>query len=317
MRHFYVLNKNSFRKFKFFTCIFSGFVLMNLFSSEKEVLKKSQSSSDIISSSIHNIDKIDEILSRYEKSLAFFFISGPRIITGIPTCCIISAAVHHPKSAVIAFVHSRMKQPVNWTLYKNIFTLKLDEANLVQNTPLDTWYFNETWRKSQLWDYHLGDALRLAYLWKYGGVYLDTDVIVLRNILELPSNSLAYENDERTAIDGAVLSFDKSHPFINLAMNKFVDEFQDTWAYQGPSLMFRTSEIYKETSLNPVNILDASTFYPISWKNLEIKKIYQAKHLMWSLEKIRNSSAIHLWNKASKKFSIEKGSLMNQIMSEC
>lgn len=310
----FIYLKRNLQKIKLSTVIFIVFaftfsITINL--NEKQIVIENIEVND-------KFEQIKPILESYQSSLVFFFISGPRITNNIAKCCVISAARRHPKSAVIVFLQKRMKQPLLWKTLKNIFAVQLTETFLLENTPLQKWYANETYRQSSLWDYHLGDALRLVYLWKYGGIYLDTDVFVLKNLFDSFQNSLAYENAEKTAIDGAILIFDKFHPFINLAMNKFVDEFRDTWGYQGPSLMLRTYETYKNLhldSLAAVNVLNSSTFYPISWKNLEIKKLYQKNYFEQMYRTVDGSWAIHLWNKASKSFQLEKGSLLEHLLS--
>ncbi|KAK8765077.1 hypothetical protein V5799_032317 [Amblyomma americanum] len=56
-----------------------------------------------------------------------------------------------------------------------------------QGTPLEAWYRSGVLNKSSHPVEHLADALRLAVLYKRGGVYLDLDVVVIRPLDSLPS----------------------------------------------------------------------------------------------------------------------------------
>lgn len=56
----------------------------------------------------------------------------------------------------------------------------------------------------------MSDILRLTVLYKYGGLYFDTDVVVLKNMDELPANFLgkeAIDKEEVSNVNNAVLGF--------------------------------------------------------------------------------------------------------------
>ena len=48
-------------------------------------------------------------------------------------------------------------------------------------TPAEVWYDNiDRWKEGEFFFSHITEIIRLATLHKYGGMYLDTDVIVIR-----------------------------------------------------------------------------------------------------------------------------------------
>lgn len=70
--------------------------------------------------------------------------------------------------------------------------LVLDPAEAFRDTPLEAWYAQEDWQHTALYGVPAGlpfektvrvhavllsDALRLAVLYKQGGIYLDTDAV--------------------------------------------------------------------------------------------------------------------------------------------
>uniref|UniRef100_A0A1S4LPB7 Uncharacterized protein n=2 Tax=Ixodes scapularis TaxID=6945 RepID=A0A1S4LPB7_IXOSC len=52
-------------------------------------------------------------------------------------------------------------------------------------TPLSTWNFSGAMRSSSYPAVHMADVLRLAVVYKYGGVYLDLDIVMLRSLQDL------------------------------------------------------------------------------------------------------------------------------------
>ncbi|KAK7294670.1 hypothetical protein RJT34_17560 [Clitoria ternatea] len=76
---------------------------------------------------------------------------------------------------------------------------------------------------------NLSNLIRLAVLYKYGGVYIDTDFIVLKSLAGLRNCSGAQGVDSGgrhwTRLNNAVLIFDMNHPLLL----RFIDEFSLTF----------------------------------------------------------------------------------------
>jgi hypothetical protein len=64
--------------------------------------------------------------------------------------------------------------------YPNVKLWRLNVTRQLSGTPLETWNFHAAMESSSWPREHSSDVLRLVALWKYGGTYLDLDVIVLR-----------------------------------------------------------------------------------------------------------------------------------------
>ena len=97
----------------------------------------------------------------------------------------------------------------------NIESLALNFSQIFENTPLQKWYESGIWNVSNLLRKvrYLCDASRAAYLYKNGGIYMDTDIICLKN-LELVRNALGYQSSKE--LNGAFLSMEKGHPFMKV-----------------------------------------------------------------------------------------------------
>lgn len=175
---------------------------------------------------------------------------------------------------------------------------------------------------------NLSNLMRLAYLYKYGGVYLDTDMILLKSFKGLNNIIGAQTLDPSftnwTRLNNAVLIFDKNHPLLL----KFIEEFARTfngnvWGYNGPYLVSRVAaRAAVKEEYNNFTVMRPSAFYPVNW--LEIEKFFKVpkteKESKWVkvklLQMLRRSYGLHLWNKFSRKFEIEQGSAMWRLVSD-
>lgn len=174
---------------------------------------------------------------------------------------------------------------------------------------------------------NLSNLMRLAYLYKYGGVYLDTDMILLKSFKGLNNTIGAQTFDPSytnwTRLNNAVLIFDKKHPLLL----KFIEEFARTfngnvWGYNGPYLVSRVAKAVEGSNEYNFTVMRPSAFYPVNW--IEIEKFFKVpktvKESKWVKVKLlqmqRRSYGLHLWNKFSRKFEIEQGSAMWSLVSD-
>ncbi|GMI93405.1 hypothetical protein like AT1G61050 [Hibiscus trionum] len=175
---------------------------------------------------------------------------------------------------------------------------------------------------------NLSNLLRLALLYKYGGVYIDTDVIVLKSFDNLRNvigaQSVDVETKNWSRLNNAVLVFDKQHPLLY----KFIQEFALTfdgnkWGHNGPYLVSRV--VARVTGMPGFNftVMPPSAFYPVDWSRIEtlFREPNDRIHSDWlrrKVEEIRGQSyAVHLWNRQSRKVRVQEGSIVHHIISDC
>lgn len=178
---------------------------------------------------------------------------------------------------------------------------------------------------------NLSNLLRLSLLYKYGGVYIDTDIIVLksfnslRNVIGAQSINLETKNWSR--LNNAVLVFDKKHPLLFKFIQEFVLTFDgNKWGHNGPYLVSRVvARVTGRPGFN-FTVLPPSAFYPVDWSR--IRSLFEGPggggngvHSEWlndKLEQIRGQSyAVHLWNRQSREIRVEEGSIVDHIVSDC
>ncbi|KNA22744.1 hypothetical protein SOVF_031620 [Spinacia oleracea] len=217
-----------------------------------------------------------------------------------------------------------------------VMAVSPDFKFIFKNTMASFWYYQLEKGNVEPGEISLGqnlsNLLRLALLYKYGGVYMDTDFIVLKRLDTLRNVIGAQTVDSKTKnwsrLNNALMIFDKKHPLLI----KFIVEFALTfngnkWGHNGPYLVSRVVERVtnrsKEGGVSDFTILPPSAFYVVSWSKIGnlFKKPVDKRHLKWVDDKIdkieRDSYAIHLWNRQSKEIKVEDGSIISHFMKSC
>ncbi|KAM9581392.1 LOW QUALITY PROTEIN: lactosylceramide 4-alpha-galactosyltransferase-like [Guaruba guarouba] len=243
-------------------------------------------------------------------------------------CSVESAARMHPGTRVVVLMKGLANRnaslPKHWgfsllSCFPNVDIWPLDLPELFSGTPLAKWYL----QAQQHWEPYflpvLSDACRIAIMWKFGGIYLDTDFIVLKNLKNL-TNALGIQS--KYVLNGAFLSFQPKHKFMELCMQDFVENY-NSWIHQGPQLLTRVfkkwcsiSNIQSTMSCKGVSALPPEAFYPIPWqdwkKYFEVVSSSELHHLF------NNTYAVHVWNKKSQgtRLEITSQALLAQLHSQ-
>jgi mannosyltransferase OCH1-like enzyme len=168
----------------------------------------------------------------------------------------------------------------------------------------------------------IADIYRLLLLHKYGGVYIDADIVILNDelfndLITKKSNKVyfAYE-DEHGLIANSVIGAPKGHNFIrhcleNITKNANTKENEPIWIRTGPRFVTdmynATKELHKD-----IEVINKSDFYPVSWHG--IKEIDQHKKT-----KIKSKSMLYQYgystNGFADKISVHHYSKNNDILS--
>ncbi|XP_078265918.1 alpha-1,4-N-acetylglucosaminyltransferase-like [Rhinoraja longicauda] len=240
-------------------------------------------------------------------------------------CSVESAARHNPDKQIYYFMKgfsgnlSQYPQPEYRGIpllssMKNVIILPLNPTELFKDTPLEGWYQKVNPEKEKFWPHVLADGCRLALLWKFGGIYLDTDIISLRSI---PFANFTCQGHAGVVNNAALGFHHKHHPFIWNCMEDFVVNFiGHVWGQQGPRLITRVLKrwcridnlaAFTGTECNGISLWISSRFYPIpcsswgkfyiAWKKEDIEQTFSATY------------GIHVWNfmNSSKKRKLVMG----------
>lgn len=143
-------------------------------------------------------NRLSEISSnsiRLNKSI--FFIESTCHYKGVDlnarqACSVESAALQNPNLDVYLLFPSPIESGWETNLYirqllsySNVYLRHINMNEFFKRTPLEEkWLVNRAGLRTSLWPQsHASDILRYTLLWKYGGFYIDLDVILLRWVM--------------------------------------------------------------------------------------------------------------------------------------
>ncbi|XP_027516606.1 lactosylceramide 4-alpha-galactosyltransferase isoform X1 [Corapipo altera] len=260
----------------------------------------------------------------------FFVETSERTNPGyLFSCSVESAARTHPGTSVVVLMKGLAKGNASllkhWVFsllscFPNVEIRPLDLPELFSGTPLKKWYLWPLRRWEPYFLPVLSDACRIVLMWKFGGIYLDTDFIVLRNLQNL-TNSLGIQSEDE--LNGAFLSFKPKHRFMALCMKDFVKNYNAwIWGHQGPHLLTRVFKKWcpvrtiQSMSCKGVRALDPEAVYPIPWQDW--KKLFEATSASELHRLLKNTYAVHIWNQMNHRTRLEIPSqaLLAQLYSQ-
>jgi len=186
---------------------------------------------------------------------------------------------HHPNAKVI--IHSpslsNKENPYN-KLVEAGYDLEIRDADLeklLNHVKIDGTLMQKFLktlnrnRKGIYWYSHFSDLLRFLVMYLYGGVYLDTDFIVIRPFeKDRLRNHFGFEDWENIKSNCAALIFEKRNAFMYAAIEEFVKSYKPScWECNGPELLRRLSS--RQNLQGTFEIANFKAFYPYAWYEAE------------------------------------------------
>lgn len=125
--------------------------------------------------------------------------------------------------------------------YPNVNLLRVNFDNYTKGTPIENIYKEGHIEYSGYAQSHMSDLLRYVTLWKYGGIYLDLDVIAIKAFTNLSDNFAGAES--KTDVAAGVLSFSNEgvgHDYATACLNDLRINYKyNDWGYNGPGVITR------------------------------------------------------------------------------
>ncbi|CAB3251902.1 unnamed protein product [Arctia plantaginis] len=149
-------------------------------------------------------------------SIFFIETSCRGRLTSRQACSIEAAARAHPRSIIYVLFSAPVSKTMvkskifaRLLLFYNIKFVRILFRDYAKNTPLDTMIATTPFYKSKWWIEHSSDIFRYLTLYKYGGIYLDTDMLVVKSLEPLGYNWVGRQDN--LSVNGAAiaLSLDK------------------------------------------------------------------------------------------------------------
>lgn len=124
-------------------------------------------------------------------------------------CAIESAAKWNEDRDIFVMFTSNvgigLKSPIFWALddYPNIHFRNLNLDTYAIDTPMENWWHTNQLFHSKYLVSHTSDFLRYTSMYRFGGIYLDLDVVVQQSFNLIPPNFAAAESEHFVAV-GAI-----------------------------------------------------------------------------------------------------------------
>lgn len=277
-----------------------------------------------------SLPEITETEPRKGKSIFFHetscnsYIEGKITIFPRQACAVESAALLNPgydvyllftSPGIIKYEDTQSDRIINaLSSYKNVNIRHLDYENYTKDTPVENLYRDGKVEASLYARSHASDVLRYLSLWKYGGIYLDLDVIVIKPLQDLPPNYAGSESENNVA--AGVINFSpdgRGHGFAQKCLEDLHRNFRGKdWGYNGPGVITRllknlcgakkAKDMLKK-DCKGFKVYPPEVFYPVEWWNW--KMYFDSKYNKKMLNITRNSYVIHVWNKHSVNTKIK------------
>ncbi|CAG9767261.1 unnamed protein product [Ceutorhynchus assimilis] len=192
--------------------------------------------------------------------------------------------------------------------YPNINIYHVDMNRYLKGSPVEDLWKKEKMRYSQYAQSHTSDVLRFLTLWKYGGIYLDLDVIITKNLDDLGTDFSGVES--ATSVAAGILGFNatgKGHDYVTSCLQDLQNTFKGhDWGWNGPGTITRLlKKLCGVTKVNDMvgktcqgfKIYPPDEFYAIPYWNWKL--FFEPEALDSVMELTNSSHLIHVWNKFS------------------
>ncbi|XP_023233607.1 lactosylceramide 4-alpha-galactosyltransferase-like [Centruroides sculpturatus] len=271
----------------------------------------------VVSSLLQHIHG-QSVLRKVDSANIFFVeTSGSSSLNVRQACAIESTARHHLSASVNVLIFTENNIPDIFNLtrnYTNIQLIKSTFQEIFRDTPLLKWYERKEWNKSEHKVIHLSDAARYALIWKYGGIYLDLDIVMLKSMSFL-GNFVIKEHG--ASLGNSIFGIkDHHHPFLLNCMNEASKEYRTNFfACIGPPFFTRIFTSYcNGSNLNDLQkrndcdftILNPKAAFPLFYGRWE--DYFSNSLAKTVLREIKDSYLIHVWNKLSSTKILHAGS---------
>lgn len=238
----------------------------------------------------------------------------------MPLAVVESVLAAHPRASVV-FLSNGM--PLDFfscfaDAGYDVTVWRYDIVQETRGTLLESFVKSDAWRSSNASSFryaHESDLLRLVMLYKFGGIYIDTDLLLLRpvddDILEGSALGVETYNDQVETsktkgglrINNAFLAFTRpGHPYVKYVMEKVAQQYDPKeWAAIGPDLITESFRAMPDDVQLSIRLLEPEALYPLHWARAH--SVLRSDRTMldgdWPPSKRGASMGIHLYNSNS------------------
>lgn len=283
---------------------------------------------------LDDIDKGNPKPNSENSAKQIFFIEttnpngGPLQLNPREACAVESAALLHPdRDIYVIFTGPTIlidlkEENESFSMvdiiikkYNNVYFRSIDINDFSKGSPLEEFVQFEKYKVSKFYSSHLSDVLRYLLLWKYGGLFFDLDVVVLRNFNLLTENFVCKSTNNfllsgTMHLNGTGIG----HIVTEKCLIYLRDHFDgNRWASNGPEVVTAVMKELCNTNVTSnmtdkncqgIQILPTALFLPFT-DNLMYFKERATKVVMTVIE---HAYTAHIYNHVSKNIKLTRNS---------
>ena len=152
--------------------------------------------------------------------------------------------------------------------HTNLHFYTVNISSLALNTPLQSFLQKAGYKASPNSVVHLSDALRVLLVWRFGGLYLDTDYVVLNDMSHY-QNVTVKTGAGSLAVTNNAFAFSAGHPFLEVVMLHMAESYRPTcWTCIGPELLTKSLRQYQssQSQARDVNLVPMARILGVNWQ---------------------------------------------------
>ncbi|XP_070507589.1 lactosylceramide 4-alpha-galactosyltransferase-like [Chironomus tepperi] len=230
-------------------------------------------------------------------------------------CSVESAAITNPEAHVYFILATNSSQVLLkyselakvLMSYNNIHIRYLNIYEFSKGTILESLIAQNTILKSRFPIEHMADVMRVMVLSRYGGTYLDLDVLSLVPIAVINQENFACPENDNVITNAVVNIGHKNHEVMQAYLHKLNSSYNpNEWAANGPNMLTNairlfcegtTLEKHRMTKCGDFTTFSSEKCYPIEYGDYWM--FYNSKSYK-NVTKILNETQpyfLHIWNK--------------------
>ncbi|KAL2494083.1 Uncharacterized protein Fot_37840 [Forsythia ovata] len=276
---------------------------------------------------------MEEFFTRGRCTMKIFMVwNSPAWMFGVRQQRGLESLLYHHRDACVVVFSETIELNFFSGFLKDGFKVAVVMPNLdelLKDTPThifaSVWY---EWKKTKYYPTHYSELVRLAALYKYGGLYLDSDIVVLKPLTSI-NNTVGMEDEPAgKTLNGAVMAFRKHSPFIMECLTEFYGSYDDTHLrWNGAALLTRVADRFlsnKDISDGKMELQlqTSSVFFPINGSS--ISRYFSAPRTDTErleqdvvFNKILDQSiTFHFWNSLTSALIPEPESLVSRLLNQ-
>lgn len=184
-------------------------------------------------------------------------------------------------------------------LYSNKPITGLDKR--VENIPIDMLWYADIQKIGIQKVAHMADFIRYKILYEEGGIYSDTDILIIKSLDDLLDNDLVVSKQSRRQICNGFIMCSKYNRAIHETLDNYYQDYRgDKWTYNSMIYLYDRILSCINDPLYKINIIDKENMgfhYPHFNKLLDI---------MSSGSGCEECYAHHLWNSSPQGRVVRK-----------